>query len=65
MADGWLTGWKAIGKYLGVNWQTVKRWNKKYGFPVSRTPGGIPRQHTAIIDEWNKNIDPPIKNKKR
>jgi len=48
---GWLTGWKAIAKYIDRSVKTAKRYHKIYGMPVRRGPGGMPM---AIMPELNK-----------
>jgi hypothetical protein len=48
--DGWLVGWKAIGKYCGVTVNTVRRWHKKYGMPVMSSPTGTRIGIRTILD---------------
>lgn len=35
-----LQGWKAIGRFLGVDARTARRWEAERGLPVRRLPGG-------------------------
>jgi tetratricopeptide (TPR) repeat protein len=38
--DQRLSGWKAIGTFLGKEERTVRRWEAQRGLPVHRVPGG-------------------------
>lgn len=38
--QGYLIGWKNIGRYLGRSQRTVQRWELKEGLPVLRDPSG-------------------------
>jgi hypothetical protein len=50
--DGWLTGKKEIGKYLGVTGGTVLRWRKRYrDFPVKILEGRL-KAKRAALDAW-------------
>ena len=50
-----LTGWKAIGRYLGCTERTARRWENQRALPVHRIPGGA-RQAVwadpAELDRW-------------
>ena len=50
--DGWLTGKKEIGKYLGVTGGTVLRWRKRYrDFPVKILEGRL-KAKRSDLDAW-------------
>jgi len=57
MAEGWLTGWKEIAKYIGCHARTAKRYKKKYSLPVRRSPGGKPVSLQYELDQWLINYD--------
>jgi hypothetical protein len=72
--DGWLTGKKEIGKYLGVTGGTVLRWRKRYrDFPVKILDGRL-KAKPGALDAWvNRRgnvcalcgaviLDPPVSN---
>ena len=50
--EGWLTGWKAIAKYLGVHEETAMRWAKEEGMPVFDAPGGLKVAISELLDRW-------------
>lgn len=50
--DGWLTGWKQIAKYIDRTTKTAKRYHKKHGMTVRRSPGGKPIALTYELDKW-------------
>jgi len=56
MAEGWLTGWKEIGKYIGLSIDTCKRYRKKYSLPARYTPGGTPVAIPYELDQWLINF---------
>jgi transposase len=62
MADGWLTGWKAIAKHIGLCERTCKRYKKKYSLPVKKLPGGKPSALPGELNQWLINFD-KLKNK--
>ncbi len=47
-----LTGWKDIAKYIGVTDRTARRYHKRYGLQVDRTPTGKPSITCEAIDCW-------------
>ena len=63
MAEGWLTGWKDIAKYIGLHPRTCKRYKKKYSLPVRYLPGGTPVSLPLELDQWLIHFS-AIKNKK-
>lgn len=46
-----LIGWKAIGEFLGVHWETARRWHRKSGLPI-RYFNGRPRAMPGAIERW-------------
>ncbi len=52
MADGWLTGWKEIARYVGLHVRTCRRYKKRYAFPVKYLPGGTPVCLPPELDAW-------------
>jgi len=46
-----LTGWKQIGKYLGLSPKTLRRFEREQGLPVYRR-GRTVFAHTAQLDVW-------------
>jgi hypothetical protein len=55
--DGWLTGWKEIGHYMGFDEKTVIKYFKKHRLPIIRMPStnkpiALPRR----LDEWLENF---------
>jgi predicted DNA-binding transcriptional regulator AlpA len=57
MAEGWLTGWKEISKYIGVSKDTCKRYIKQYSLPIKRRPGGRPSAIPYEVDNWLIEFD--------
>jgi hypothetical protein len=53
MADGWLTGWKKIAKYLDVGVRTAQTYEIK-GLPVYRKFGTV-RAKPQELDDFIKN----------
>jgi hypothetical protein len=50
--DGWISGKKEIGKYLGVTGGTIARWRKRYrDFPVKILDGRFVAKR-GDLDEW-------------
>jgi hypothetical protein len=49
--EHWLTGWKAIGRYLGRSAKTAQRWGRD-GMPFYRDPVGRPISKPSMIDEY-------------
>ena len=58
-----LDSWKAIASYLGRDVRTAQRWERDWGMPVHRLPGG-PKAgvfgYRREIDEWLKSK--PVEN---
>lgn len=52
MTDGWLSTWGEIAKYIGRSVQTTKKYHKRYGLPVHRTPGGLVSGLKPELDLW-------------
>jgi hypothetical protein len=52
MADGLLTGWKAIAEFMGLHINTCKKYRKKYSMPVYYLPGGTPASIPQQLQEW-------------
>ena len=50
--QGYLIGWKNIGRYFGRSQRTVQRWEQKEGLPVLRDPSGRPLASPEHIHEW-------------
>jgi hypothetical protein len=57
MSEGWLTGWKAISKYVGKHERTCKRYRKRYSLPIKKDPGGRPIAIPYELDEWLINFN--------
>jgi len=59
--EGFIVGWKGIGSFFGVSGRTVKRWHKKYGMPIRRTPENRPAitKYEAYhwLIEFNKEME--------
>lgn len=50
--DRWIRGWAQICEYMGgISRSTVITMSKKYGFPLHRTPDGIP---VIMMNEANR-----------
>ena len=49
---GWLTGWKAISKYVGRSIKTTKKYHNRYSMPVHSGPGGAPMAIPSELDLW-------------
>jgi hypothetical protein len=49
---GWLTGWKKIGLYIDYTPEMAKFYHKKFGLPITRSPGGKPMALPKKLDEW-------------
>lgn len=47
-----LIGRKRISKALGLSWSTIRRYSKKFGLPILRTPGGRPCITEEIFEMW-------------
>lgn len=63
---GWLTGWKAIMRYVdNYNYKTIMRWTKKYSFPLHRTPENKPTALTYEVDKWLIEYNKQVKKIKR
>jgi len=56
MADGWLTGWKEIARYMGRSIQTCKNLKKHYSLPIKYPPGGTPTALPYELDQWLINF---------
>jgi hypothetical protein len=41
---------------VGVSYPTIKKWNKRYGFPVIRTLGSRVMSSPSAIDEWIRRV---------
>jgi len=52
MKKGWLSGWKAIANYTDHCVKTAKKYEKLYGKPVHRGPGGKVKAIPAELDSW-------------
>jgi phage terminase Nu1 subunit (DNA packaging protein) len=52
MNDGWLVGRKEIMKYLGVSWDTVRKWKREHGCPIRSTPGNRPMAFKFELVRW-------------
>ncbi len=70
--DGsWLTTWKSIAAYCDVSIDTVRRWEKLYGFPVFRLPSKRGFGHKTIaaipseINTWLREFSKEMHGKKR
>lgn len=53
--SGRLDSWKAIANYLGRDERTVQRWERQFGLPVRRLPGGRGASvfaYAAELDAW-------------
>ena len=50
--QGWLTGWKQIGAYMGKHADTARKWAKRYGLPILRDPAGGPVAIPEQLDLW-------------
>ena len=57
MAEGWLTGWKDIARYIGLSIATCKRYRKKHQLPVHYMPGGTPVALPHELDQWLINFN--------
>jgi phage terminase Nu1 subunit (DNA packaging protein) len=47
-----LIGRKAICNWLGVSWQTVRRWKHQHGFPLIQRRGMRPMLHKDLVRTW-------------
>lgn len=65
LGEGWLSGWKAIAKYINRAIRTAKRYHKKYGMPVRRLPGKRPVALPYELDLWLIEFDKLRKRHKR
>ncbi len=56
-----LTGWKEISRFVGVSEKTLKRWEDRFNFPVSRVGGKrgttVIARKSEILEWLNKNRD--------
>jgi len=64
MRDGWLTGWKAIARYINRSIRTAKRYHYKYSMPVRRLPGSV-HALPYELDRWLVLFDEIRKRHKR
>lgn len=46
-----LVGWKQIGGFLGVHWETARKWYRLNGLPVVKFQGRI-RANPNEIERW-------------
>lgn len=52
----WLTGWKAIARYIDTSISTAKRWVNERGMPVyTGNPTNRPRAKCKDLDCWLKD----------
>ena len=75
MADGKLTSWKEIARYLGWDVKTCQRWEKGRGLPVHRLEGSKKSRVIAYheeLDLWlqenfgnNSNRPPEVKKRRK
>lgn len=52
MAEGWLSGWKAIADYINTSIRTAKTYHYCYSMPVHRGPGGSVYVIPYELDQW-------------
>jgi len=56
--DYWITGYKHIGLYLGVNAKTAYRYVRYFGLPARRHgPGKLVRVLKSEVDIWIDRFD--------
>ena len=56
--DDRLTGWKAIGRYLGRDVRTAQLWERERRMPVHRIPGGPGQSVYAYANELTNWLHP-------
>ena len=49
---GWLFGWKAIAKYLGMSVSTAKRYNRILSMPILNGRGNTKIAISPMLDMW-------------
>lgn len=52
MTEGWLSTWGEIAQYIGKSTKTAKKYHKRFGLPVHRTPGNGVSAIKPEIDRW-------------
>jgi hypothetical protein len=57
LGEGWLSGWKAIARYINRSIRTAKRYHYQYGMPVRRLPGKRPVALRFELDSWLVKFD--------
>ena len=57
MRDGWLSGWKAIARYINRSIRTAKRYHYQYGMPVRRLPGQSRVALPFELNSWLVKFD--------
>jgi hypothetical protein len=55
--EGWMKPDQICSYVGGITWKTIKKWHKKFSFPIRYLPGGIPRALQSEIDLWIINFD--------
>ncbi len=58
LTDDRLTGWKAIGRYLGRDVRTAQLWERERRMPVHRIPGGPGQSVYAYANELTAWLHP-------
>lgn len=55
--------WQRIADFIGVSTWTAKRYHRRFGMPVYRTPGGVPYAIPDQLRLWFARFN-EIKNEK-
>ncbi len=55
--EGWLSGWKSISNFFQVCVDTAKKYEREYGLPIRRDPGGGPVLIKKDALDWMTKVN--------